>query len=409
MVLFAFLIAEDIAIVLNQRSLLMESERNHMRSELELMQTAILESMLRNDYSIVSVFIAQLGKRHKKVIDLHVVAPNGFVIAEYHRPVTAEHSEDYTISMDIDYGKKNLATVKMKADYREVQSIVTGLNIQMFAASSIFILILGVMLWYTQKKTAIEPLEEEIEIRAEVEEELRRSSMALEAVNKELESFAYSVSHDLRSPLRAVDGFSQALMEDCSAGLTEDCRMFITRIRAGCQRMERLIADMLKLSRITRMEMKRQDVDLSNMARDIVAELKEQDPGREVDVKIQDAMIARADPALIRMLLDNLLGNAWKFTSKTPGAKIEFFVEQGPQGREYCVADNGAGFNMSYSDKLFGAFQRLHTDKEFAGTGIGLATVQRIIARHGGTVRAKGETNKGASFYFTLSTKGGQA
>lgn len=400
-VLFVFLIAEDMAIVIRQRALLMESERNHMRSELELMQTAILESMLRTDYSIVSVFITQLGQRHKKVIDLEVVAPNGFVMAEYHRSEMSK-ADTYSISMDVNYGRKTLATIKMRADYREVQAIVTGLNIQMFAASSVFMLILGVLLWYTQRKTAIEPLEQEIAIRAEVEDELRRSGTKLEAVNKELEAFAYSVSHDLRSPLRAVDGFSQALTEDCGEGLTEECRMYLNRIRAGCHRMEQLIADMLKLSRITRMEMKRQDVDLSGMAREIMAELKEQEPGREVNVKITDGMTAKADPALLRMVLDNLLGNAWKFTSKTPGAKVEFFEQQGTDGKEFCVRDNGAGFKMEYSDKLFGAFQRLHTDKEFSGTGIGLATVQRIIARHGGMVRAQGELDQGASFYFTL-------
>lgn len=231
---------------------------------------------------------------------------------------------------------------------------------------------------------------------------LEHTANELSAINKELEAFSYSVSHDLSAPLRSIDGFSQAIVDDYGDILDENGKDYLQRIRKGSQRMAQLIDDMLKLSRITRGDMQRVTIDLSGMVQSIVSELQQQQPEREVRFRIAQEVVASADPRMLRMALDNLLGNAWKFTSKSPCAEIEFGVTEHEGALAYFVRDNGAGFDMTYASKLFGAFQRLHSTTEFPGTSIGLAIVQRIIRRHGGTVWAQAEVNKGATFYFTL-------
>ena len=237
--------------------------------------------------------------------------------------------------------------------------------------------------------------------RKRAEKVLAERSTQLESANRELEAFAYSVSHDLRAPLRAIDGFSQVLLEDHGERLGDSGRDALVRVR-GAGRMANLIDDMLKLSRVTRADLQRTRVDLSETARGVAAELARREPDRRVDTRIADGVVVEGDPALLVLVLENLLGNAFKFTSKTKEARVEFGVERQNGGPVYYVRDNGAGFDMAYADKLFGAFQRLHSEAEFPGTGIGLATVQRIIHRHGGRVWAEGAVDGGATFRFTL-------
>ena len=224
----------------------------------------------------------------------------------------------------------------------------------------------------------------------------------LERKNKELEAFTYSVSHDLRTPLRSIDGFSQALLEDCLEGLDAKGQGYLRRIRDAAQRMGGLIDDLLQLSRIDQADLRRTPVNLSALARQAVAELRSQHPHREVEVEIRDGLIVDADSRLMRILLENLFSNAWKFTRKTRDARIGFGVDEQPGGPAYFIRDNGAGFDMTYAGKLFGVFQRLHRQEEFPGTGIGLATVQRIVHRHGGRVWAEGKPDEGATFHFSL-------
>ena len=248
-----------------------------------------------------------------------------------------------------------------------------------------------------QAEEDINKLNEELELRV-----LQRTT-ELEATNKELESFAYSVSHDLRAPLRGMDGFSQALQEDYAGKLDDEGKRYLQRIRAAAQRMGQLIDDMLKLSRTTRREMKIGKVDLSEMAENITAELQESDPGRKVESIIREGQVVRGDAQLLRVVMENLLGNAWKFTGKCPQARIEFGVQEEQGKPVFFVRDNGAGFDMAYADKLFMAFQRLHSMDAFSGTGVGLANVQRVIRRHGGRVWGESDgEGKGATFYFTL-------
>jgi PAS domain S-box-containing protein len=236
-------------------------------------------------------------------------------------------------------------------------------------------------------------------------ENLMHRTIELAAANKELEAFSYSVSHDLRAPLRSIDGFSQALMEDYTNILDEQAKEYLQRVRKASQRMGQLIDDLLKLSRLTRVEMTINKVDLSEVATTIIEEFKKEEPTRKIDFIIHDKLIADGDANLLRILLENLLGNAWKFTKKCKRAKIEFGKTQ--QGKEtvFFVRDNGAGFDMKYVNKLFIPFQRLHDDTDYPGTGIGLGIVSRIIHRHRGRIWAEAEENKGATFYFTIGGK----
>ena len=229
---------------------------------------------------------------------------------------------------------------------------------------------------------------------------------ATEAANKELEAFSYSVAHDLRAPLRAIDGFSQALLEDCADALGEDGRDYCERVRASAQRMAALIDDLLMLSRVTRTIVQSQSVDLGALFRASIAMLQATEPERTVSTEATGMLMAIGDPKLLAVVFDNLVGNAWKFTARASAPTISLTVAKHDGERVYCIADNGVGFDMAYSHKLFGVFNRLHADSEFSGTGIGLATVHRIVTRHGGRVWAEGEVGKGARFYFTLGDKG---
>jgi len=262
-------------------------------------------------------------------------------------------------------------------------------------------------------KLRTEDLEAEIATRKKAEMQVRKlneqleqkveaRTMQLEAANKELDAFAYSVSHDLRAPLRGIDGFSQALLEDYGDRFDEQGKDYINRVRTGCFRMGNLIDDMLKLSRLSRGEIDRKPVNLSEIAEAIAEDQQRSAPDRQVKLTIAPGIIVNGDATLLRAVMENLLGNAWKFTGKTVDAAIDFGTIQEDGSTVYFVKDNGAGFNMEYADKLFAPFQRLHSVNEFVGTGIGLATVKRIMHRHGGDIRGEGSVGQGATFYFWL-------
>ncbi|RYF64781.1 MAG: hypothetical protein EOO22_23795, partial [Comamonadaceae bacterium] len=230
----------------------------------------------------------------------------------------------------------------------------------------------------------------------------------LSDANRELESFAYSVSHDLRAPLRGIEGFSRMLGERHAGGLDATGRDYLDRVRKGTARMGELIDALLKLARIGRAEPEVADVDLSSVAADVASGLAEAEPGRHVELRVQPGMHAQGDRTLLQNLLENLLGNAWKFTRGRDHARIEFTREPGSEGRDwFVVRDNGAGFDPDYANKLFKPFQRLHSQDEFPGHGIGLASVKRIIERHGGEIEAEGRPGQGATFRFTLGTATG--
>jgi PAS domain S-box-containing protein len=287
-------------------------------------------------------------------------------------------------------------------DAKGEHHVLATTKVPLFHASTEPTHLVGIIHDITQLKQAEEGLRAANEA---LEREVRDKSAALgrlEAVNAELEAFSYSVSHDLRAPLRSIDGFSQALLEDYGGRLEGDAADYLRRVRAAAVRMGSLIDDLLRLSRITRAELRTERVDLGEIARGVVAALRESAPERKVEVTIGEDLVAEGDPLLLRVALENLIGNAWKFTSKRTEAHIAVGADRVDGKKRFYIRDDGAGFDGKYASKLFNAFQRLHSSAEFEGTGVGLATVQRIVNRHGGRVWAEGESGKGATFWFTL-------
>jgi light-regulated signal transduction histidine kinase (bacteriophytochrome) len=249
--------------------------------------------------------------------------------------------------------------------------------------------------------------EELSKMNGELERRVADRTAELEVANRHLETFSYSVSHDLRAPLRAITGFSRILADEFAERLDEEGRGCLNRVRASARHMDELIDGMLALGRVVKADLSREPIDLTAMAEEIVRELRSSEPQRVVDIAIDRGLCAMGDPSLVRAVLTNLLGNAWKFTSKRSSARIEL-MKTGEEGLHsvFVVRDNGAGFDAAYASKLFGVYQRLHRQEEFPGNGVGLATVERIISRHGGRIWAEGHLNLGAKFFFTLPRSG---
>ena len=301
----------------------------------------------------------------------------------------------------------------------DVAKNVRRARLTLFLASGLDLLLIFLMFRYFARERRLKEISEQTaeslaQSRAEVErkaveiqalnvtleERVRQRTAELENTNRELEAFSYSVSHDLRAPLRTIDGFSLALEEDYAEAVDDTGRDYIKRVRGGVQRMGMLIDALLQLSRVTRAEIARETVDLTAMVESVAANVKEENADRNLDISVEQGMQVNADPKLLRVAIENLLGNAAKFTGKVAHPQVTFGWDA--EQKAFAIKDNGAGFDMHYAGKLFGAFNRLHGDKDFKGSGIGLATVARVIARHHGRIWALGEVDHGASFFFTV-------
>ena len=394
-VLLLMLSSINYMLLRQQREAILEQTATQLDYQLQAAATFMVEPLLKYQFSDVEQFMRQWMETHQDVVLFKALSPAGHQMSHFARPGQSPHI--ITREQRVTYLDQHLLTLTMSKDYQQTALILTEMRNRLLAVSLLVTALLGIMLWLVFRHLAIIPLEREIERRRLAEEEMA-------ATNKELDAFAYSISHDLRAPLRGIDGFSLALQEDYEEKLDDEGRDYIQRIRNGCGRMGELIDDMLQLSRLSRGEIKRQKLDLSAMVTEIAAELRESQPQRQAEFKIQPGLDTDADPVLLRAVLENLLGNAWKFTGKRPLTEIEFGRQQQKGRTTFFLRDNGAGFDMAYADKIFTAFQRLHRSEEFAGTGIGLATVQRIIHRHGGRIWAEAEVDRGATFYFQLGT-----
>lgn len=410
---------EDITVLqtmVDQVAIALENARLFEEARHEIEERKIAQRQLEEAQNFLNTLFDTLPTYfHVKDLDGRFVRVNKWTLEGFNQPMQLD---DVLGKTDFDFFQEDIA-----AKYRndELEIIRTGEPIM--NKEEVNIDINGLIRWFLTTKAPLRDAQGNIigtvgasqEITAQkeaeaalleaqrfLEDRVRERTIQLEAANKELEAFAYSVSHDLRAPLRAINGFSQALVEDYGDELDDVAQDYIERLRRASQRMGQLIDDLLTLSRVTRRELIIEKVNLSELAREIAQDLHELEPQRAVQFSIANNLYVEGDERLLRVMLENLINNAWKFTSQRNIARIEFGCNA---VGDYFVKDNGVGFDMAYEDKLFRAFQRLHTPTEFEGTGIGLATVNRVILRHGGQIWAQGEVDKGATFYFNLTTK----
>jgi signal transduction histidine kinase len=401
-VLSVGVIAAAATMLFLQQRYMLKFQQDEMRAELELLGEMATDSLLRNDYATVEALINRWTDRHDYIHEIRAIMPNGFVLAQSRKQGSPQ--EPLHVSYDIHFNGRTLATLNVTSDFSDRASGFETIVIVVTTASLLFILLLSWLLWMTLQRTALAPLQTQIRMREDKERELVQRTHELETTLTELETFSYSVSHDLRAPLRAIDGFSRILEEDYADKLDTEAKDYLQRVRKAVQRMGVLIDELLELSRVTRCDLTMTDVDMSTLAEQIMDDFKTQSPQRQISIDVEPGMTAQGDIQLLHAVLSNLLGNAWKYTSKKTSAHIEFkCIKQPGSPPLYCVRDNGIGFDMQYADKLFQPFQRLHSPQEFSGSGIGLATVARIIQRHGGQIWAEGQTGHGARFCFTLA------
>lgn len=387
-------------LVLQQRQVMTDHAVRDLETDINALSELAADALLRSDYASVERMLRHWADNHSDVYFMTATMPNGFELLRFERP--GSKPVDITRRKEVTVNGLRLATFEIVEGERKLGSEIEMLSVQFFAGSILFVSLLGWLLWLILQRTALRPLADEIKRRERIEIELRRRTQELEVANKELDAFCYSISHDLRAPLRAIDGFSQVMLEDYRDKLDAQGQSHLQRVCAATQRLGQLIDDLLRLSRYSLQELVPTEVDLSALAHQFAAQRSASEPQRQVVFTAAPNLSARGDPQLLRVVIQNLLDNAWKFSSgKTPSI-IEFgaTVQDGQQ--VFFVRDNGAGFDMQYSVKLFGVFQRMHKQTEFPGTGIGLALVKRILNRHNGDIWVEAIPGQGAVFYFTF-------
>ena len=400
-ILLLLLIVVD-AFLLNQQYTKMQAvAKDRATQELQLATDFSYEPILKDDLIFVKSFLEKWANNDEKLISLRAVTANGFTLVDINKGFKS--TNNITVSKDIMHDNKLLLAVSITEDYSQINDSITKDIVILFVISTLIVTIVGFFLWVVLRRTAIRPLQLAIDDLIKSEKILENRSKQLELSNQELESYSYSIAHDLRTPLRSITSFSQILKEDASSKLNQDEINYLDRIYNAGTFMSQLIYDILELSRISREEIEYTRVDLSKVANDILLYLKNLWPNIEFIFEIEKNICVLGDEASLRSLLDNLISNACKFSSKSPSPKIEFGVQDRSANTPvFYVKDNGVGFDLEYADKIFTPFHRLHKNSQFEGTGIGLATVKRIIDKHHGKVWVESEENKGATFFFTL-------
>lgn len=376
--------------------------RNHLEDLVEARTAALLAAQhdltqfkMTLDQTLDCVFMFDPDTLLCLYVNRGAIEQSGYEQAELSQLTPAELTPEYdtarlrkTVLQPLLDGKESVSRLETYLRSKQGHDLPVEVSIQLVTLDNTAQRIVAIVRDITERKKN--------------EALMRERTLQLEATNTELEAFSYSVSHDLRAPLRAIDGFSQLLLEDCDDQLNDDGREYLDRVRNAAQYMGQLIDDMLELARVTRAPMQTHDINLTVMANEILNRLRDAEPTRTVQTDIADGLRCLGDPRLLRVALENLLGNAWKYTGKTAAAHIAFDTEQQGEQTVFCIRDNGAGFDMKFSGRMFSAFQRMHHKEEFEGAGIGLATVSRIVQRHGGRVWAEAKPDQGATFYFTL-------
>ncbi|MDP3419612.1 MAG: ATP-binding protein [Thiobacillus sp.] len=382
-----------------QGRFLRDDSNAKFQTELALLGELAIEPLLRSDYATVERLVDAWVQRRPEPMKIAAVTPNGYTLANAQNRDTVENT--LAVDLPVEFNGRQLLTLHAITDVSAREQGVSTIARNAALTGALLVTVLGWVMWSILQRTAIRPLEDQVAAREQKERELQQRTGELESAIRELESFSYSVSHDLRTPLRAIDGFSLLLSEDYAAVLDPTAQQYLARTRAAAQRMGQLIDDLLGLAQMTHQGLHPTDIDLGALARDSLQRLAMTDPQRSVDIRIGESLHAHADRQLMAIVLDNLLGNAWKYTSHRENARIEFDKHVREGQTVFFVRDNGTGFDMRYASKLFMPFQRLH-GSDYPGTGIGLATVQRIIRRHGGQIWARAMPDQGATFHFTL-------
>jgi signal transduction histidine kinase len=401
LLLVVFLVVADVFVIRQQSHLLQAEMSAHTHHEFKLFGKLVANALIKGDYSAVEDAAIKWGNERDNILTLTITAANGFAIANFQRDRKTTASKHFETKLN--FGASNSATISMNKDMTGVNTLIHKLASQLILESIILVVLLGILL----QRMALRPLRQEITEHEQTEKKLKQQTAELRESNKELESYSYSIAHDLRAPLRSITSFSQILLEDAHDKLNKEEKEHFTRIINASTRMASLIDDILELGRITRSKLARTDVDLSALAKAVSEQLNNKDRNHSIDWQIEEEISSKGDKKLLRLLFENLLGNAYKFTSKEDHPRIEFgkkvITEDGEKFFAYFVKDNGVGFDMKYANNLFQPFHRLCSTAEFEGTGIGLATVERIIHRHGGKIWAEAVPDVGATFYFTLS------
>lgn len=402
--LLALLVIADVVVIMRGHATALDLHRYQIEEKLTLAGDFSVEAIIKNDFVSVEQFLHAWAERHKEILRLKATTPNNFTLIDFQRKHDAAHSLSKTHQAT--FQEQTLLTIEITEDLTDLYSAQWLNALSLIGLSIIIVATFGILLWATLRRTAFLPLQHEISERQKAQQALIERGHELETSNKELEAFCYSVSHDLRAPLRGIHGFSTALLEDFNEKLDPIGQDYIHRICDGAKRMSTLIDVLLDLSRVSRQEMTVNEVNLSKIADDIFSGLQQQDNERKVEFICQSELITNGDPDLLRVMLTNLLSNAWKYSKNNSAAVITFNKVSLKNGIDiFCISDNGAGFDMQYANKLFAVFQRLHRQDEFEGTGVGLATVKRIISRHRGSIWAEGKPGEGAKFYFSFWLK----